>query len=380
MLTKSLFPIHIIDPIYKDINEYAKDYDYDLRGVPISNWKLINNYPLIYLKYYLENYSILSYLLPLILILIFHILMNLIESINCLYYKMKIIKEWKKFIDKHYRPVSTENKPEDINLKQSHEQCKEGTSKVTEGQHKEDLIDPVLNCLPYHLRKLLTITTEDDKALNETNAESTDEIIQPQEIESQGWINEYMSRVRVAMKQAAKCHKTKSYPWEEWNFLACYNEDGNDQNEGQKNPNSIKEVGLSEMKTQLVDNDYKNDKNSEKRKPLLEFQFKETGESYGKLPGTSEQNLLVPISHKKRNKRYQSKQRLMRFNRPLYLKTEQPLFKGSRQVQNPHSLSYRQNSYHYYLRHHKRYKRSEKNLKELQIIKQTFVASDLNED
>ncbi|XP_018651219.1 hypothetical protein Smp_169830 [Schistosoma mansoni] len=248
--------------------------------------------------------------------------MNLAESINCLYCKMKIIKEWKKFTDKHYRPVSTENKPEDINLKQSHEQCKEGTSTVTEGQYKEDLIDPVLNCLPYHLRKLLTITTEDDKALNETNTESTGEIIQLQEIESQSWINEYMSRVRVAMKRAAKCQKTKFYPWEEWNFLVCYNEDGNDLNEGQKNPNSKKEVDSSEMKTQLVDNDHKNDKNNEKRKPLLEFQFKETGESYGKLPGTSEQNLLVPISHKKRNKRYQSKQRLMKFNRPLYLTTE----------------------------------------------------------
>ncbi|CAH8544557.1 unnamed protein product [Schistosoma bovis] len=365
MPTKSLFPIHIIDPTYKDINEYAKDYDYDLRGVPISKWILIINYPLIYLKYYLENYSFLSYSLPVIILLIFYILMNLVESINCLYYKMKIAREWKKFTDKHYRPVSTENKPEDINLKrskQSHEQCKEDTSNVTEGQQKEDLIDPVLTCLPYHMRKLLTITTENDKVSNEINTESIDEKIQLQEIESQGWINEYISRVRVAMKQATKYQKIKSYPCEEWNSLVCYNEDGNDQNEGQKNPNSIKEVDSSKMKTQLVDNDHKDDKNNEKQKPLLEFQFKGTGESHGKLSGTREQNSLAPISHKKRNKRYQSKQRLMKFNKPLYLTTEQALFKDSGQVSNLHSPSYRQNSYHYYSRHHKRHKRSEKEI------------------
>ncbi|RTG82956.1 uncharacterized protein DC041_0007467 [Schistosoma bovis] len=344
MPTKSLFPIHIIDPTYKDINEYAKDYDYDLRGVPISKWILIINYPLIYLKYYLENYSFLSYSLPVIILLIFYILMNLVESINCLYYKMKIAREWKKFTDKHYRPVSTENKPEDINLKrskQSHEQCKEDTSNVTEGQQKEDLIDPVLTCLPYHMRKLLTITTENDKVSNEINTESIDEKIQLQEIESQGWINEYISRVRVAMKQATKYQKIKSYPYEEWNSLVCYNEDGNDQNE---------------------DNDHKDDKNNEKQNPLLEFQFKGTGESHGKLSDTREQNSLAPISHKKRNKRYQSKQRLMKFNKPLYLTTEQALFKDSGQVSNLHSLSYRQNSYHYYSRHHKRHKRSEKEI------------------
>ncbi|CAI2729240.1 unnamed protein product [Schistosoma spindalis] len=363
MPTKSLFPIHIIDPTYKDINEYAKDYDYDLRGVPISKWILIINNPFIYLKYYLENYSFLSYLLPVILFLIFYILMNLIESINCLYSTMKITKEWKTFTDKYYRPVSTEHKPKDINFKrskQSHEQCKEGNSKVTEGQQKEDLIHLVLTCLPNHMRKLLTITTEDDKVSNETNTESIDEKIQLQEIENQDWINEYISRVCVAMKRAAKYQKIKSYPCEEWNSLVCNNEDGNDQNEGhEKNPNSIKEVDSSKMKTQLVDNDHKNDENSEKQKPLLEFHFKGTGE----LSGTRQQNSLAPISHKKRNKRYQSKQRLMKFNRPLYLTTEQALFKDSRQVPNPYSLLYRQNSYHYYYpRHHKRYKRSEEKI------------------
>ncbi|CAH8845989.1 unnamed protein product [Trichobilharzia szidati] len=95
MTSNTLFPILIIDPVYEDINSFAKDYDYDLRGVPLSQWKLILNNPLAYLKYYLESYSPLLYLLPILLFIGYYTSLNLFQLISLLYYRIKVIRQWR---------------------------------------------------------------------------------------------------------------------------------------------------------------------------------------------------------------------------------------------------------------------------------------------
>nr|CAH8845962.1 unnamed protein product [Trichobilharzia regenti] len=186
MTSNTLFPILIIDPVYEDINSFAKDYDYDLRGVPLSKWKLILANPLAYLK-----------------------------------------KERLKRL-----------------IAQRKERIKAGIEDPTSDE--EDLIVPKLPCLPYRLKRSPSPTEEEEAEGGfESSSESSEELdlIDLQALEDQGWIEEYKWRVRTALAQSRKHERRRHYPSVAWAFSAKYgeepdrNDDDDDDNKHRKTRN-----------------------------------------------------------------------------------------------------------------------------------------------
>ncbi|CAH8501080.1 unnamed protein product [Schistosoma turkestanicum] len=144
-MSVKLSSIFIIDPTYEDVHKYAEDYDYDLRGTPISKTKSFIDYPLANLiEYYLENYSFISYLIPAILFLMNAFITTLIATIKWLRDYGNMFETLKRGSDESYlqKLKPTELKHIFPHLsKPDHQQCEEGTENLTG-------LDPNTNWLP----------------------------------------------------------------------------------------------------------------------------------------------------------------------------------------------------------------------------------------
>ncbi|CAH8562470.1 unnamed protein product [Heterobilharzia americana] len=318
MTAGSLFPILVIDPVYKDINEYAKDYDYDLYGVPLSKWKLVFNNPHIYLKYYLEKYSILAYFLPIILFALYYILSNLFEFIYLIYRKVKIIQQWRIAKREQYKKCQQRFH---LKLPRTHDdfalinyQAYIDWHKVTGRNSKLSTLPvnlPDYECLRFVLDNswpflsALKTLEEDvhcyfDPEVIEGKAENTDPYgpqqrrnrlkrlvtqrkarfkvdnydinssdsstgstegmkeIDIQALEDQGWIEEYKWRVRMALLQAQRYERRRHYPSVSWQFSANFVE-GTEEKKGemgsQNNTKSDEKVDTNSAKVGANDFD-----------------------------------------------------------------------------------------------------------------------------